>query len=87
MAHTWREAPMPPLEGEVPNEREAEGFVRKLSKKTPQSAYGCQLQLCIKHLYAAQAATAAKPFRGALGKTITRRHLTNSSISQPCGHL
>ena len=23
-----REAPMPPLEGEVPNEREAEGFVR-----------------------------------------------------------
>ena len=29
---------MPPLEGEVPNEREAEGFVRKLSKKTPQSA-------------------------------------------------
>ena len=44
MAHTWREAPMPPLEGEVPNEREAEGFVRKLSKKTPQSARsGCQL--------------------------------------------
>ena len=35
---------MPPLEGEVPNEREAEGFVRKLSKKTPQSARsGCQL--------------------------------------------
>ena len=29
------EVPMPPLEGEVPNEREAEGFVRKLSKKTP----------------------------------------------------
>ena len=24
---------MPPLEGEVPNEREAEGFVRKLSNK------------------------------------------------------
>ncbi len=40
----WREAPMPPLEGEVPNEREAEGFARKLSKKTPQSARsGCQL--------------------------------------------
>ena len=38
------EAPLPPLEGEVPNEREAEGFVRKLSKKTPQSARsGCQL--------------------------------------------
>ena len=35
---------LPPLEGEVPNEREAEGFVRKLSKKTPQSARsGCQL--------------------------------------------
>ena len=28
-----REAPLPPLEGEVPNEREAEGFVRKLSIK------------------------------------------------------
>ena len=53
LATCWREAPLPPLEGEVPNEREAEGFVRKLSKKTPQSAYGCQLQLCIKHLYAA----------------------------------
>ena len=38
------EVPLPPLEGEVPNEREAEGFVRKLSKKTPQSARsGCQL--------------------------------------------
>ena len=35
---------MPPLEGEVPNEREAEGVARKLSKKTPQSARsGCQL--------------------------------------------
>ena len=44
MAHTLREAPMPPLEGEVPNEREAEGFVRQQSKKTPQSARsGCQL--------------------------------------------
>ena len=40
----WHEVPLPPLEGEVPNEREAEGFVRKLSKKTPQSARsGCQL--------------------------------------------
>ena len=28
LATHWREAPMPPLEGEVPNEREAEGFVR-----------------------------------------------------------
>ena len=53
MATRRHEVPMPPLEGEVPNEREAEGFVRKLSKKTPQSARsGCQLQLCIKHLYA-----------------------------------
>ena len=53
LATYWHEVPMPPLEGEVPNEREAEGFVRKLSKKTPQSARsGCQLQLCIKHLYA-----------------------------------
>ena len=39
-----RKAPMPPLEGEVPNEREAEGFVRQQSMKTPQSARsGCQL--------------------------------------------
>ena len=28
-----REAPLPPLEGEVPNEREAEGFVRQQSGK------------------------------------------------------
>ena len=44
LATRWHEVPLPPLEGEVPNEREAEGFVRKLSKKTPQSARsGCQL--------------------------------------------
>ena len=44
LATCWHEVPMPPLEGEVPNEREAEGFVRKLNKKTPQSARsGCQL--------------------------------------------
>ena len=44
LATCWHEVPMPPLEGEVPNEREAEGFVRKLSQKTPQSARsGCQL--------------------------------------------
>ena len=44
LATCWHEVPMPPLEGEVPNEREAEGFARKLSKKTPQSARsGCQL--------------------------------------------
>ena len=28
LATCWHEVPMPPLEGEVPNEREAEGFVR-----------------------------------------------------------
>ncbi len=28
LASRWCEAPLPPLEGEVPNEREAEGFVR-----------------------------------------------------------
>ena len=44
LATRWHEVPLPPLKGEVPNEREAEGFVRKLSKKTPQSARsGCQL--------------------------------------------
>ena len=31
LATCWHEVPMPPLEGEVPNEREAEGFVRQLS--------------------------------------------------------
>ena len=56
-------------------------------EKTPQSAYGCQLQLCIKHLYAAQAATAAKPFRGALGKTGSRYHSTSRSIPLDCGRL
>ena len=35
LAICWHEVPLPPLEGEVPNEREAEGFVRKLSKETP----------------------------------------------------
>ena len=38
LATCWHEVPLPPLEGEVPNEREAEGFVRRLSVKTPQSA-------------------------------------------------
>ena len=33
LATCWHEVPMPPLEGEVPNECEAEGFVRKLSNK------------------------------------------------------
>ena len=28
LATFWHEVPTPPLEGEVPNEREAEGFVR-----------------------------------------------------------
>ena len=27
LATRWHEVPLPPLEGEVPNEREAEGFV------------------------------------------------------------
>ena len=39
----WHEVPLPPLEGEVPNGREAEGFVRKLSKKTPQLRCAQQL--------------------------------------------
>ena len=28
LATRWHEVPLPPLKGEVPNEREAEGFVR-----------------------------------------------------------
>ena len=32
MATRWHEVPSPPLKGEVPNEREAEGFVRKLTE-------------------------------------------------------
>ena len=40
----WREAPMPPLEGEGGASAKPEGFVRQLSGKTPQSARsGCQL--------------------------------------------
>ena len=35
----WRKAPLPPLEGEVPNEREAEGFVRE-QEKPPVSPFG-----------------------------------------------
>ena len=31
LATRWHEVPSPPLEGEVPNEREAEGFVRQQS--------------------------------------------------------
>ena len=31
LATRWHEVPLPPLEGEVPNEREAEGFVRQQS--------------------------------------------------------
>ena len=83
----WHEGPLPPLEGEVvERQRNRRGlFVNRAVQETPQSAYGCQLQLCIKHLYAAQAATAAKPFRGALGKTRTRRHSPNRSIPQAGG--
>ena len=39
----WHDVPLPPLEGEVPNECEAEGFVGKLSKKTPQLRFAQQL--------------------------------------------
>ena len=34
----WHEVPLPPLEGEVPNEREAEGFVRQQSCSRNPSA-------------------------------------------------
>ena len=45
MVHTWREAPMPPLEGEVvERQRNRRGlFVNRAVQETPQSAYGCQL--------------------------------------------
>ena len=42
LATRWHEVPMPPLEGEVPNEREAEGFVRHQSVKTPRPRYALQ---------------------------------------------
>ena len=32
-----RKAPMPPLEGEVPNEREAEGFVTSTECENPSA--------------------------------------------------
>ena len=65
LATCWHEVPMPPLEGEVPNEREAEGFVRKLSKKTPQSARsGCQLPFQgSQGGFAARVAKLATPYR------------------------
>ena len=43
MATRWHEVPLPPLEGEVPNEREAEGFVRQQRVKNPQLRYAQQL--------------------------------------------
>ena len=43
MSTRRHEVPLPPLEGEVPNEREAEGFVRQLSVKTPQLRFAQQL--------------------------------------------
>ena len=75
LATCWHEVPMPPLEGEVPNEREAEGFVRKLSKKTPQSARsGCQL-----------------PFQGSQGGFAARvarlATLTSPILLTMCSHI
>ena len=59
MVYARREAPSAPPLGELLSEREAEGvryeiWVRyKIRTTPPQSARsGCQLQLCIKHLYA-----------------------------------
>ena len=52
------EAPLPPLEGEVPNEREAEGFVRKLSNKVCKPL--------------SFAALSSSPFRGAKAATPQR---------------
>ena len=56
-----REAPLPPLEGEVvERQRNRRGlYVNRAVQETPQSDLSvpkcrqiCQLQLCIKHLYA-----------------------------------
>ena len=64
MATRRHEVPSPPLKGEVPNEREAEGFVRQLSSKTPQSARsGCQL-----------------PFQGSQGGFAAAVHMRYSII-------
>ena len=87
LATCWHEVPMPPLEGEVPNEREAEGFVRKLSKKTPQSARsGCQLPFQgSQGGFAARVARLATPtgvldYRGVL-TFVTRAIVVNNSFS------
>ena len=40
---TGTKCPRLPWEGEVPNEREAEGFVRQQSMKTPQLRFAQQL--------------------------------------------
>ncbi len=54
LAPRWHEVPLPPLEGEVPNEREAEGFVRQQSSN----------QTGIKPL-SQPVRAASSPFRGA----------------------
>ena len=84
LATSWHEVPMPPLEGEVPNEREAEGFVRKLSKKTPQSARsGCQLPFQgSQGGFAARVANLATPTNS---KIFGDFHSTNRSVAWVSG--
>ena len=70
-----REAPMPPLEGEVPNECEAEGFARTSTerfKETPQSARsGCQLPFQGRRGRFAPMADAIRPYSYAPGNSIS----------------
>ena len=68
----WHEVPLPPLEGEVPNEREAEGFVRKLSKKTPQLR--CAQQLPFQGSQGGFAAGGAKNIRAAFRLAFCQSH-------------
>ena len=81
----WREVPLPPLEGEVPNGREAEGFVHlncthengheevsKLSKKTPQLR--CAQQLPFQGSQGGFAAGGAKNIRAAFRLAFCQSH-------------
>ena len=68
----WHEVPLPPLEGEVPNGREAEGFVLKLSKKTPQLR--CAQQLPFQGSQGGFAAGGAKNIRPAFRLAFCQSH-------------
>ena len=73
MVHTRREAPMPPLEGEVvERQRNRRGlYVKQSGTRKPLS------QIC---RFRSADISASSPFRGALGKNGSFYHSSSSSI-------